>query len=336
MTPTPEVQETLRRYLLGQLSDSAREEIEKELLDNDELFEELLMIESEITDDYLAGKLSEDERLPFEKLFLTTPERQQQLRFGRAFKRYLTSQVQPPAIGETRQFGFGARTRSVFSTPLGIAAFAILVVGIAFGVWRIFFHQSEVEKGLLALNSAFRNSRPIEPRISDLSHAPYIPTRGASSAADQDKLRLAELDFKEALNNNPTPEAHHALGKAYLARGELDRAIEQFEEARKGEPRDARLFNDLGVAWMQKGFVGPDRGQPQTAEVSRGLGYLNDALSLNPNLAEAVFNRALSYEYLGRIAEARQDWQRYSQLDPGSPWTTEAREHLQKFSEQQR
>ena len=47
MTPTPEVQERIRRYLLGQLSDGAREEIEQDLLANEELFEELLVAEED-------------------------------------------------------------------------------------------------------------------------------------------------------------------------------------------------------------------------------------------------------------------------------------------------
>jgi anti-sigma factor RsiW len=52
MTPTPEVQKRLRRYLLGQLTDDAREEVEKDLLASDEVFEELL-VGRRLVDQYL-------------------------------------------------------------------------------------------------------------------------------------------------------------------------------------------------------------------------------------------------------------------------------------------
>src|SRR5262245_10784073 len=93
MTPTPEVQERLRRYLLGQLAEDALEAIEKDLLVNDELFEELLVAEDELVDEFLTGELGPDERLAFEKHFLVTPERHDKLKFGRAFKRHLSAQT---------------------------------------------------------------------------------------------------------------------------------------------------------------------------------------------------------------------------------------------------
>jgi hypothetical protein len=90
MTPTPEVQERIRRYLLGQLSDGAWEEFEQELLVDDELLEELLVLEDELNDEYLMGELPGDERVQFEQHFLAAPERQEKLRFARALNRYVT------------------------------------------------------------------------------------------------------------------------------------------------------------------------------------------------------------------------------------------------------
>src|SRR5712691_2711185 len=179
MTPTPELQERIRRYLLGQLDDGARQEIERDLLTNEELFEELLVIEDEIIDEYLGGKLSAEERASFERNFLATPERHEKLKFGRAFDRYLSSQTDVASVRELKSPGVQwPWTRTLFSSPLRIAAFAIVVLGIALGVWRIFFHQSDVDKGLLALNAAYREQRPLEARISTLDYALFSQTRG--------------------------------------------------------------------------------------------------------------------------------------------------------------
>src|SRR5882724_9278922 len=203
MTPTPEVQERIRRYLLGQLSDGAREEIEQDLLANEDLFQELLVSEDEIIDEYLGGKLSADERANFETHFLATPERREKLKFGRAFDRFLTSQVsEAPArkLSPSRtQWGWA---QAFFSSPLRVAVLALVVLGIVVGGWRIFFHQSDVDKGLLALNSAYREQRPLEARISSFSYAPFSQTRGGPDRVDSLARTRAEAILSNALNES--------------------------------------------------------------------------------------------------------------------------------------
>src|SRR5947207_2882679 len=122
MTPNPEVQERIRRYLLGQLTDGELEETEQDLLTKEELLEELLMVEDDLIDEYLAGELSRDERVQFEQHFLATPERHDKLKFGRAFEKYLSSKVAVASVAKPKT----ARTRwtwtqPFFSSPLRIA-----------------------------------------------------------------------------------------------------------------------------------------------------------------------------------------------------------------------
>src|SRR5882724_5199 len=94
----------IRLYLLGKLADSEKERIEQELLGNEDLFEEILIVEEELADDYVAGKLGRAERTDFEKHFLVTPERQQNLRFAQALSRYVTAEVNrnPDVVPVTR------------------------------------------------------------------------------------------------------------------------------------------------------------------------------------------------------------------------------------------
>ncbi|MBD0327525.1 MAG: hypothetical protein ICV68_13900, partial [Pyrinomonadaceae bacterium] len=51
------------------------------LLTEDEFFDELLLGEEELTVDYVNDELTAADRLKFEQHFLSTPERQQKLRF---------------------------------------------------------------------------------------------------------------------------------------------------------------------------------------------------------------------------------------------------------------
>src|SRR5687767_12104096 len=87
--PPERAAEKIRDYLLGNLSDDNRAEVEERLLEDDRFFEELLILENELVDDYFAGRLAEAEKLQFETHFLIAPERQAKFRFGRIFQEYL-------------------------------------------------------------------------------------------------------------------------------------------------------------------------------------------------------------------------------------------------------
>ena len=61
MTATPEIQDQIKRYLLGELDDGTRAQVEQKLLSDGEVFEELLVAEDEIIDDYASGRLDLEE-----------------------------------------------------------------------------------------------------------------------------------------------------------------------------------------------------------------------------------------------------------------------------------
>ena len=53
---------TLREYLLGRLSGERAEPLEAELLENEDLYEKVRIIETELYDDFSAGRLSATDR----------------------------------------------------------------------------------------------------------------------------------------------------------------------------------------------------------------------------------------------------------------------------------
>jgi hypothetical protein len=88
----------MRAYLLGTLDSALKTEIEDRILYAPEIYEELLMVEEELIDQYVASGLNKLERQQFEAHFLITAERQNNLRFGQLLKRYINShQVEDPA-----------------------------------------------------------------------------------------------------------------------------------------------------------------------------------------------------------------------------------------------
>lgn len=147
MTPTPEVQERIRRYLLAQLTDGAREEFEQDLLVDVELFEELLVGEDELIDGYLAGELPVSESVQFEQHFLAAPERQEKLRFARALNRYVTV----ASLQETSISKFAPVSR-ISRTILYRAAAAFAVVILIAGTLWLVGHRSSSPRTFATLN----------------------------------------------------------------------------------------------------------------------------------------------------------------------------------------
>ena len=277
--------------------------MEIRLLSDPAYGEEFDIVVDELTDKYVTGEVKGAERDQMERYFFAAPARREKLRIAAALKERQDS-VAPK--------------RWLPSRELRIAASILIVVGLAFGIWfAVKSRDSEFDKGLGALNTAYAGQRPFQARVSALPYSTFSTTRGSNDNDQRkDQLRLAELHLAEAVRTKPTPEAHHALGKVYLAQGRFDDAIREFEQSLSGSKNQAQIYNDLGVAWLQKG------------DFNRSIDSFNKALQLDGNLQEALFNRALAYEKQSRFDEAKTDWNEYLKRDSTSPWADEARRHL--------
>jgi len=337
-------QSSVRRYLLHQLTDEEHQQIEQRLLTEDELFEQLQAAEDELIDQYITGSISKDDAEMFEKHFLATPERQQKLRFAKAFRRYVADH----AIEQSQKASDKARTpwtwpKFFAASPLRAVAFAALILVAGLGVWRIFLYQSDIDRGLIALNSAYREQRPIEARITQFNYAPYVTTRGEPERVNSRERDYAQRYLMDAVRDYPGAASNHALGKFHLANKEFDQAIKQFEEALRADPNNAQIFADLGAAYFEKGKLEIERAKSDKNSLESGKGLedlsnslekLNKALEFNPNLMEARFNRALCLEYLSLPPRAEEEWREYLKNDSSSLWAEEARRRLHLLEEQ--
>lgn len=129
-----------RRYLLGELDEPEQEAFERKLMTSDEHFQELLIAEDEIVDDFCAGKLSASEMQEYRHRFLITPERRQHHRFGAALRKHISAATQEAAAPRTER----ARWRD-FSRIRRLTLAAAVVALTAAGVWSILeTHRSPV------------------------------------------------------------------------------------------------------------------------------------------------------------------------------------------------
>jgi len=139
-----------RLYLLGQLSESQREQFEQRLLAGPTLHDMLTGVEDDLVDDYLTSKLNTEELRQFEIHFAITAERRNKIQFGRAFHRYLDSLPNANPQEERPTFstlpGFLRRSR----TWVGVGAVAICLS--LFGVaWLIYQPTPQIERPSIAV-----------------------------------------------------------------------------------------------------------------------------------------------------------------------------------------
>jgi len=339
-------QKAVRQYLLRQLSDAEQQRLELSILSDDELSEELEIVEDELIDEYLAEELSTDERVRFERDFLTSPERKRKLAASQALRRYLKARTNPvPKQGIFDRLTLWIRPSLTFSPVAGAAA-VLVVAALGLAVWRGVFYQSDVDKGLIALNHAYSQERPIEARISQVDYAPFVTRRGGEPATVNTLERdRAERTLLDAVRDHPGVASYHALGQFYLANKEFDKSIAQFEQALSADPNRAQVYADLGAAYLEQGKSEIATAQSldlNRRESGRGmeslahsLQSLNKALELDGNLLEALFNRAALHEEMALLPQAEADLRKYLEKDPSSKWADEARQKL-KLIEQKR
>ncbi len=72
------------RYILGDLSEAERERVEEEYFVNNETWQKLGAVESDLIDSYVRGELLLDQREQFEKYFLASPKKRERVEFARA------------------------------------------------------------------------------------------------------------------------------------------------------------------------------------------------------------------------------------------------------------
>jgi CHAT domain-containing protein/Tfp pilus assembly protein PilF len=357
----------IRQYLLGELSEAEMTTLEERLMTDDDLFEMRLVIEDELIDARAGNELSAEEQTRFDAYFLATPERRERLELARALHQYAArhadeiTRAENPASGGTSEATttatraddpgdtvvkkFAPRTWDIRPSPrlspsqyVILAAAAVILIAVGLDVWRVFFYQPEISKGLQALNQAYREQRPTEARISGFDYAPPPPVTRGSQQENFDYVARdrAEALIHESLAEHSDARFYHDLGRLYLAKREFDKAIEQFDKALKLDQKDPYIESDYGAALLEMGKADRARGDlgKSLEKFAKSLEHLNKAIELKGSLREAVFNRALCHQYMFLPNQAEEDWRSYLEKDPTSRWADEARQHLRLLEDQ--
>ena len=158
--------------------------------------------------------------------------------------------------------------------------------------------------------------RVVEGRLSaGFTWSPLAAVqRGQREPADWNVAAVAGRI--EAGGAEKTPRDRAARAAAALVLGRLDEAIGRLEH----EP-GPEAANDLAVAYLERA-----RRLSRAEDAVRGLSHSQRALRLRPELHQARFNRALAFELMGLLDQARRAYGESACADPSPEWAAEARE----------
>jgi tetratricopeptide (TPR) repeat protein len=131
--------------------------------------------------------------------------------------------------------------------------------------------------------------------------------RGSAYASTGNRQR-AIADYNEALRINPKHwGVLNGRGVAYQVTGQYDRAIADYDEAIRLNPKNWRGYANRGNTWRAKG------------EFGRAIADLDEALRLDPGRAENFTSRGGVKRENGDLDGAIADFDRAIKLDPKIP-----------------
>lgn len=116
--------------------------------------------------------------------------------------------------------------------------------------------------------------------------------------------KRAEAHAKKAISLGAGSQAHHALGFALDAQGQIDAALEQYEKAIEINPDNASTISSVAYLYQVRG------------ELAKALAYGLRAHSINPDIAFSEVQIGATLYLLGRDTEAREWVNRGLMLKP--------------------
>ena len=133
--------ESIRRYLLGELSEEELDAVELRMLTDEDYYQQVLIAEEELMHEFVNNELSAADRARFQKKVLSMPQRHQDLNFIKALGHYANknaSQTVVPVKPVMKPPSWTEVVLAFFRRPaVGFASCAALLVTVPFAFWLV-------------------------------------------------------------------------------------------------------------------------------------------------------------------------------------------------------
>jgi hypothetical protein len=192
----------LIKYLLGTLNEREDREISLRIVENKTFENEMLLAESELIEAFLEKTLTPEETKLFYVNFLTTEDRENQLKEIYLLKKYAANnsrQKEFAGIQKVNSPGFVDKSKAFFLVNLKPvpAILAILIVVLVIGAtWRVFFTKPDVELTQLEKQYAEINRQDLR-NSPELAISPVVLIPGVLRSDDpSSKVETSKIGDK--------------------------------------------------------------------------------------------------------------------------------------------
>jgi CHAT domain-containing protein len=200
------------------------------------------------------------------------------------------------------------------------ATFAILLpLALASGLAAslYLYRNFSISTARAELAEALGPCRLLEGRLTGgFAYAPLDPSHPGTSLTRNQRIALRKISQRIS-GHSPQAIADRAV--LDLIDGKPRQAVEGLQRAVAALPTNAALLSDLSAVYLAEARANDDA----SARV-KALEAAENALSIDPRLPEARFNRALALDHLFLRNQARSAWDDYRRFDPKSAWEREA------------
>lgn len=253
-----ESEQTMTRYLLGELSEAEQSALEQRYFSDPHVFDQVAQAENQLVDDYIRGELSPQARARLEQYYFAHPKRRERAKFAEALATKLdqVEAVKGSAEPSVQMESWWARLLAALSgrrLALGFSmALLLIVVG---GVWSLTERrrqQRELAQTQAAQADQARRERELQQQLTD------------------ERIRANELAAKESQANELAAEL------------ERRRAQQQTAQTKPGTP--ARSVPTFATLLLTVGGVrGADTGPPAVLVIPAGTEQVHLQLKMKEN-----------------------------------------------------
>ncbi|MFL6275528.1 MAG: tetratricopeptide repeat protein, partial [Blastocatellia bacterium] len=197
---------------------------------------------------------------------------------------------------------------------------AVILLLVAGGLWR-WKWQSPTAKAMRILVRQFAAQRPVEGRLSGgFKGGRFVPPTQGDTRLPSDEMIAASRLLDEAVQRGEQGARLANARLLLLADEKGSPTLKAFRQTVEAEPTSATAANDLGVCLLARG------------ELEDALATFDQVLQRQPEMPEALFNRALSFEQLQLRDAASADYARLLEIDTDQSWREEVCRRLDAVS----